>query len=190
MTPADALFVTSDHGMTPLHTELYPPELLVENGFTKVRPEGGIDPSSAAVAMVSSGVAHVFVNRSAPAETLDSVEALLTAFRVRGESPWDRVARRNSAGDLGLDAPESGDLILLAKPGYHLSMSLKPGRLFGPSEEYGGHGYRAAFPQLDATFLAAGPGIPPERIEEMPSTLIASRVAAALGIEPPRNAAR
>jgi predicted AlkP superfamily pyrophosphatase or phosphodiesterase len=190
LTPADALFVTADHGMTPLHTELYPAELLVENGFTKVRGESGIDPSSAAAAMVSSGVAHVYVNRQAPAGTLDRVEAVLAAFRVRGESPWDRVVRRAAAGELALDAPESGDLILLAKPGYHLSMGMRPGRLFGPSEEYGGHGYRAAYPQLDATFLAAGPGVVPGRAEEMSSTLIASRVAASLAIEPPRNAAR
>ena len=192
LTPADVLFVTSDHGMTPLHTELYVPELLVENGFTRVGADGKIDPASSAVAMVSSGVAHVYVNPSAPAGTLDSVEALLSDFRVRGESPWDRVLRRNSPGavELAIDAPESGDLILLAKPGYHLSMSLKPDRLFGPSEEYGGHGYRAAFPQIDATFLAMGPGIAPGRIDEMSSTLIASRVAAALGIDPPKNARR
>jgi hypothetical protein len=190
LTPADTIFVTADHGMTPLHTELYPPELLVENGFTKVRPDGGIDPASAAVAMVSSGVAHVYVNPAAPAGTLDRVEALLAGFQVRGESPWDRVFRREAAGDLGLDAPESGDLILLAKPGYHLSMTLKAGRLSGPAVEYGGHGYRAVYPDLDATFLAEGPGVVPGRTEEMSSTLIASRVAASLGIEPPRNARR
>ena len=190
LTPRDYLFVTSDHGMTPLHTEIYPPELLVENGFTKLGKDRNFDPSSTAVAMVSSGAAHVYVNPTAPAGTLDSVEKLLSAFRVRGESPWDVVVRREAAGDLALDAPESGDLILLAKPGYHLSMSLRPGRLSGPSEEYGGHGYRAAYPEIDATFLAMGPGISNEKIDEMSSTLIASRVAAALGIDPPRNARR
>ncbi|HKA36268.1 MAG TPA: alkaline phosphatase family protein, partial [Thermoanaerobaculia bacterium] len=157
LTPADALLVTADHGMTPLHTELFPSQLLVENGFTKVRGESGIDPSSAAAALASSGVAHVYVNPAAPAGTLDRVEAVIAAFRAGGESPWDRVVRREAAGDLALDAPESGDLIILAKPGYHFSMAMKPGRVSGPSEEYGGHGYRAAYPELDATFLAAGP---------------------------------
>jgi hypothetical protein len=42
---------------------------------------------------------------------------------------------------------------------------------------------------VDATFFAAGPGIPRERVEKIGSWQIAARVARALGIEPPRNAA-
>lgn len=190
LTPQDALFVTSDHGMTPLFTELYPDEILRENGFLKVAADGTIDPSSAALAMATSGIAHVHVNRAAPVGTLDAVERLLSGFRIDGESPWDRIARRAQAHDLSLDAPESGDLILLSKPGIALSMRMTPGVTSGPAEEYGGHGYRAAFPDLDATFLAAGPGIARGRVDEISSTRIAARIAAALGIAPPRNAAR
>jgi hypothetical protein len=60
----------------------------------------------------------------------------------------------------------------------------------GRAEEYGGHGYRAAYRDLDATFLAAGPGVPRGRVEEISSMTIAARMAAALGIEPPRQAQR
>ena len=190
LTPGDALFVTSDHGMTPLFTEIYPAELFVENGFLRVARDGAFDPSSPAVVMASSGVAHVYVNPQAPPGTLDRVERLLADFRVGGESPWDRLVRRSEAHDLALDAPESGDLIVLAKPGYHFSMRAKPGLVSGPAEEYGGHGYRAAYRDLDATFLAAGSGVQPGRVEEIRSETIASRIAAALGIAPPRNAAR
>jgi predicted AlkP superfamily pyrophosphatase or phosphodiesterase len=190
LTPADALFVTSDHGMTPLWTEIYLAEVFVESGLLRVTPDGGFDPSSAAVAMASSGIGHVYVNPKAPPGTIDRVERLLADFRVAGESPWDRLVRRSAARDLGLDAPESGDLIVLAKPGVHFSMRLKPGLVSGPAEEYGGHGYRAAYPDLDASFLAAGAGVQPGRVEEMPSDLIASRVAAALRIVPPRQARR
>ncbi len=187
LTPRDAIFVTSDHGMTPLWTELYPDEILREGGLVTPGP-GGIDPSSRTAAMATSGVAHVYVNPTAAAGTLEEAERLLSQFRVGGETPWDRVVRREQAGSIALDAPESGDLILLAKPGYHLSMRMVPGRTSGPSEEYGGHGYRAAFPELDATFVAAGPGVPQGRVEEMSSTTIAARIASALGIAPPRHA--
>src|SRR5262249_7704364 len=190
LTPADALFVTADHGMTPLHTELFPSQLLVENGFTKVRGESGIDPSSAAAALASSGVAHVYVNPAAPAGAVARVEAGVAGFRAGGESPWDRVVRREAAGDLGLDAPESGDLIILAKPGYHFSMAMKPGRVSGPSEEYGGHGYRAAYPELDATFLAAGAGGGSGRAPGEALPLPASRGPPGPRGEPPRHTPR
>jgi hypothetical protein len=53
----------------------------------------------------------------------------------------------------------------------------------------GGHGYLNVHPQLDATLLAAGPGIRPGRVPRIRSWEIAARVAAALGMEPPRQAA-
>ncbi len=77
------------------------------------------------------GVAHVYVNHAAAAGTLEEAERLLSEFRVGGESSWDRVVLRGQAGALALDAPESGDLILLAKPGFHLSMRMVPGRTSG-----------------------------------------------------------
>ncbi len=191
LTPRDALFVTSDHGMTPLRLEVYPGEILRERGFvTTGSRDSTIDPSSSAVAFATSGLAHVYVNPRAPAGTLDEVERLLIGFAVAGESPWDRIVRRAAAGELTLDAPESGDLILLSKPGIGVSMRMDPGVTSGPAEEYGGHGYRAAYRDLDATFLAAGPGVPRGRVEEISSRSIAMRVAAALGIEPPRQAER
>jgi hypothetical protein len=190
LTPRDALFVTADHGMTPLRLEVYPDEILREAGFVKAAGRDSFDPSSDVVAPATSGLAHVYVNPAAPPDTLDRVERLFSAFRVAGESPWDRIVRRAAAGDLTLDAPESGDLILLSKPGIALSARMEAGVTSGPAEEYGGHGYRAAYRDLDATFLAAGPGVPPGRVEEISSITVAARMAAALGIEPPRQAQR
>jgi hypothetical protein len=189
LTPRDALFVTSDHGMTPLYAEIYPNEILKRAGLVRMAVGDSFDPGSPAVALATSGVAHVYINPAAPPGTLEAVRRELTAFRLPdGESPWDRVVLREQAGELTLDAPESGDLILLAKPGIGLSVK-RPGFTSGRSEEYGGHGYRAAFAELDATFLAAGPGVSRGRVKEISSTTIAARVAASLGIEPPRNAA-
>jgi predicted AlkP superfamily pyrophosphatase or phosphodiesterase len=189
LSPGDAIFVTSDHGMVPLVTAVYPDEILRQAGFLRLTEDGKIDPSSAAVAITSSGVANVYLNpATAPPGTLDAVQKALSEFRVDGQSPWDRVVRRADAGDLGLDAPESGDLILLSRPGISLTMRVTPGRVTGTPLDLGGHGYRNVFPALDATFLAAGPGIARERVEEFPSWRIAARVSRALGIQPPRDA--
>ncbi|MGH9369557.1 MAG: alkaline phosphatase family protein [Thermoanaerobaculia bacterium] len=190
LSPRDAIFVTSDHGMVPLLSAVYPNEVLRQAGFLRLAADGRIDPGSAAVAITTSGIAHVYVNAAtAPPGALEAIERLFAGFRPDGESPWDRVARRSAAGDLGLDAPESGDIILLARPGVSVSMRAGHGRLTGRPADYGGHGYRNAFAPLDATFLAAGPGIAPERVEEFPSWRIASRLCRALGIQPPRDAA-
>ena len=45
------------------------------------------------VAPATSGLAHVYVNPSAPPGTLDRLERLLSGFQVAGESPWDRIVR-------------------------------------------------------------------------------------------------
>ena len=189
LTPRDAIFVTSDHGMTPLWAEVYPDELLREAGLLKLAADGTIDPASSVVAIASGGVAHVYANPAADADVIEPARRALDGLRVRGEPVWDRVVRRAEAGELGLDAPESGDLIFLAKPGIAVSMSMSAGRASGPAEEYGGHGYRAAYRDLDATFLAAGPGIARGRAAEIASQTIAARVAEVLGIQPPRQAA-
>ncbi len=189
LAPTDTLFVTSDHGMVPIWTSIYPNEILREAGLLSLSSDGSIDPGSAAAAMAGGGIAHVFLNpATASPEEAQAIERLFAGFRVNGESPFDRMVRRADAGPLGLDAPESGDLILLARPGISVSMRVVPGHTSGTPVDYGGHGYRNVFPALDATLLAAGPGIAHERVEEFPSWRIAARVCHALGIRPPRDA--
>ena len=127
-------------------------------------------------------------NPSADSTALDRAERAIAAFQIRGSSPFDRIVRRENAGELGLNAPESGDLIVLARPGY-LFVNAAEGDVVRESHSYGGHGYRNVYPEVDATFFAAGPGIPAERVDSIGSWQIAARVARALGIAPPRQAA-
>ena len=187
----DTIFVTSDHGMTPVWTEIYVNELLRRAGFLKVDADRRLDPTSQAVAVVETGIAHVYLNAGVDRSVLDRIETLLRDFTVRGEQPWEQIVRREQAGALGLDAPESGDLIVLAKPGFRMLKGLS-GRLspVGLPAELGAHGYSNAHPQLSASLLAAGPGITHQRVDTIDSWQIAARVARSLGIDPPRNAAR
>jgi hypothetical protein len=143
------------------------------------------------VAIVEGAIAHVYVNGSADPALLEQIETALKDLKVRGESPWERIVKRSEAGSLGLDAPESGDVIVLARPGYHLSRRTPdPATPIGLPTEYGAHGYRNAYPEIQACYLAAGPGIAKGHVDSINSWQIAARVAAALGIEPPRNAER
>jgi predicted AlkP superfamily pyrophosphatase or phosphodiesterase len=187
----DAIFVTSDHGMTPVWTEIYVNDLLRRAGFLKLDAGGRLDPTSQAVAVVETGIAHVYLNAGVDRSVLDRLETTLREFRVRGEPPWEQIVRREQAGALGLNAPESGDLIVLAKPGFRMLRSLSErSSPVGLPAELGAHGYSNAHPEVSASFLAAGPGIAHERVDSINSWQIAARVARALGIEPPRDAAR
>lgn len=190
LSPGDSIFVTSDHGMTPLFAELSVNQILHDAGLVRLDERGRISSASPTIAVTSSGIAHVHVNPDASSDALDRAERAIRDYRVRGESPFDRIVRREDAGDLRLRAPESGDLIVLAKPGVALSSRVREGASpVALPRNYGGHGYRNVYPQIDATFFAAGPGIPRARVDTIGSWQIAARVARALKIEPPRQAA-
>jgi hypothetical protein len=188
LTPSDSLFVTSDHGMTAIFANIAINRILRDAGLVTLDERKRVAPSSPVLAVASSGIAHVHRNPSADHAALDRAERALAEFRVEGESPFDRIVRREDAGDLGLNAPESGDLIVLAKPGYQF-VNGADGDAVRESRSYGGHGYRNVYPQLDAAFFAVGPGITRERVESIGSWQIAAWVARALGIRPPRQAA-
>jgi predicted AlkP superfamily pyrophosphatase or phosphodiesterase len=187
LAPTDSLFVTSDHGMTAIFADIAINRILQDAGVVTVDQRKKVASSSPVMAVASSGIAHVYRNPSADRTALDRAQGAITEFRVREVSPFDRIVRREDAGDLGLNAPESGDLIVLAKPGYQF-ISGADGDAVRESHSYGGHGYRNVYPQIDATFFAVGPAIPHERVESIGSWQIAARVAKALGIAPPRNA--
>jgi len=190
LSPADSLFVTSDHGMTAIWGEISINEILSEAGLVKLDSERNVASTSPLVGVPASGIAHVYVNPAGAPGALDRAEQVLKAFRVRGESPFDRIVRREDAEELRLRAPESGDLIVLAKPGFLFTKKIEEGAPVGERRDYGGHGYRNVYPELGATFFAAGPGIPPSRADTIGSWEIAARVARALGIEPPAKAAK
>jgi predicted AlkP superfamily pyrophosphatase or phosphodiesterase len=191
LRPDDSLFVTGDHGMTAIWAEISIIDLLREAGLVQLDAQRKILPSSDLLPVPVSGIVHVYRNPKGAPDALDRAEKILREFRVREESPFDRIVRREAAGDLGLRAPESGDLIALAKPGYLFAREAREdGALVGERADYGGHGYRNVYPEVDATFFAAGPGIPHRKVAAIGSWEIAARVAKALGISPPRDAAK
>jgi hypothetical protein len=105
-----------------------------------------------------------------------------------GEPLFDTVALRGEAATLGLDHPNSGDLVLLARPG----TSLRPGfprqggqaPLLLPPDLASQHGY-GPDPALDGLFFHVGPGLETARVPVVRAVDVAARVAARLGLSPP-----
>jgi hypothetical protein len=189
LRPDDSIFVTGDHGMTAIWAEISIIDILREAGLVRLDADRKVSASSPLLPVPASGIVHIYRNPSAGPDTLDRAERIVRDFRVAGESPFDRIIRREDAKDLGLQAPESGDLIVLARPGYLFAREARAdGALVGERGDYGGHGYRNVYPEIDATLFAAGPGIPHQVVDSIGSWEIAALVAKALGIAPPRDA--
>src|SRR4029453_14967557 len=109
----DSLFVTGDHGMTAIWAEISIIDILREAGLVSLDAGRKVSESSPLLPVPTSGIVHIYRNPRAAPVTLDRAERIVRDFRVGGESPFDRIVRREDAESLGLRAPESGDLIVL-----------------------------------------------------------------------------
>jgi predicted AlkP superfamily pyrophosphatase or phosphodiesterase len=143
-----------------------------------------------AYAVANGGMAHVYVDAGGDAAArkrlLAELAARYLAWQVNGEKPVEEALTREEAARLGLDNPASGDLILFARHGYQFR-ALSKGKESAPSQAYGAHGYLNSYADMQASFLAIGAGITPHRGGTIQATDVARRVAALLGIAPPRR---
>jgi predicted AlkP superfamily pyrophosphatase or phosphodiesterase len=189
--------VVSDHGMTPVHTSLDPAVLLRDKGYLATDEKGKVLPEKSSVLAVSDGgISHLYLGPGLAADpaarerTLAELRTLFADWKVGEAHPLARVLTRKEAAAVGLDHPNSGDLILFAQEGYAFreGSDLKDGaRASFPTPVYGMHGYLNTNPDVQGIFLALGPGLKPGRIAPLSSTEVAGKVAGWLGIERPRR---
>jgi len=170
----DAIFVISDHGMAPIHSEVYVNTILEQAGLL-CYGEGAnypIDTSaSRAVAFAAGGAVNVYINLRGreqlgivPLQDYvgvqdEIVHALQSAEGLDGEPIFARVLRREELSALHLDAPQSGDVFAQARLGYALSDWRGNPRVVEPATYFGQHGYNSAVPEMRAIWLAAGQGV-------------------------------
>lgn len=186
--------VVSDHGMVPVHTLIDPNAPLAELGLLATEPEAAAAADGpTAFAIADGGAAHVHVEADGDAAAAAARMAVLTRiadryadWRVDGEAPVERAFTRQEAARIGLDHPNGGDLILFAHPGF-LFRHLPESAASAPSPLYGGHGHLGTHPEVQALYMAIGAGVRPGRGGALHATEVARRVAAWLGIEPPRR---
>jgi predicted AlkP superfamily pyrophosphatase or phosphodiesterase len=174
--------VVSDHGMVPVHTAVDPNALLAELGL--LAKEGAAATAGpTAFAVGDGGAAHVYLQNGSEAVLAD-LASRFTAWRIGGEAPIEKVAGRQEAARLGLDHPNSGDLILFAREGY-VFRQLPGGKSAAPAPIFGAHGYLSSRPEMQGIYMAIGAGVAPGAGRTVRATEVAPRVAAWLGIAPP-----
>lgn len=87
---------------------------------------------------------------------------------------------------------DSGDVLIVTRPGYHLDFNAGTGtsigNLFQPSTFFGQHGYDPNLPEMKAIFYAAGPDFKERELSNVDNIDVAPTVADVLGIKPPMDA--
>ncbi len=192
----DVLLVVSDHGHMPIHDEVRVNRVLEEAGLVEVvRDPGGrrIAPTTRMAAISSGGIANIYLNlegrepggvvrRSEAGELLARAARALADLEQNGEPVVERIYRRDEAAEIGLDSPNSGDLIVFFRPGFATSWSLD-GEPIAPTSYYGQHGYLAAHNAMCGMLFARGAGVRRRQLDELAATDVAPLVAAWLGFD-------
>jgi predicted AlkP superfamily phosphohydrolase/phosphomutase len=174
------LIVTSDHGMAPaaklVHVNLALRQAGLERHAEHLRYCILLNSEEWAGGTVSAG------ERDA---VLDRVQGALEA--IRDPATGERVVR----GIRRLDAPA-------AMPGADLLFDLAPGYAAGDASSgpvvesapwpFGTHGFAPDRDDMQAVFVAAGPGFAAGESRPMRSIDVAPLIARLLGIDPPRHA--
>jgi predicted AlkP superfamily pyrophosphatase or phosphodiesterase len=174
------VLVVSDHGMTPAHTLLDLDALLRDWGLAAQADAAG-----------GGGICHVYIQPGLPDRErfLEALRSRLAAWTVDGDHPVERVFTRAEAAEIGMEHPNSGDLILFARPGYYFRDADDPvgDAPVLPAQIYGKHGYLNTHPAMQGIYLVLGHGVAKGSAGTVRNTDVAGRVAGWLGIEPPRR---
>jgi len=192
----DALVVVSDHGMVPIHEVVRPNMVLETAGLLKTVSDGRrqrIAPDTSMVATASGAAINLYLNLEGRepdgvvslSEAPDLLRRAARAFadlEVEGRPVTEKIFTRAEAAAVGLDSPNSGDLVVFLAPGFAASAGLD-GPNHEPSRYYGQHGYLASHDEMCGMLFARGAGIKKNRSGEIPATAVAPMVARWLGFE-------
>jgi predicted AlkP superfamily pyrophosphatase or phosphodiesterase len=174
--------VVSDHGFAPVSKEVNLGVAFVQAGLIRLGPDGTATSWEAAP-WVSGGSAGVVLARPDDPALQARVDAVLARLAADPESGVLRVADRSAVARAGGDGRDYA--FVDAKAGYMFG-----GRLVGPlvtaSEEKGVHGYFPDRPEMHATLILQGPGVPVGRnLGEVDMRRIAPTLAHILGVPLP-----
>jgi len=183
-----AVVVVSDHGMAPVHSRIDADVLLRDKGVLTAGADGKPAAGTRAYSVAAGGVAHVYVDPATPdrERLIGELKSYLAGWREGGKRPIVQVLTRAEAAPLGLDHPDSGDLILFAADGYVFDSGAGERRAITPTGTYGSHGYLNTDPRMASIYMAVGGGLAHGSAGTVRSTDVAGRGAQWLGIEKPR----
>lgn len=99
--------------------------------------------------------------------------------------------RRDRERDFHVFSEDTGDVLVVTVPGYHLDFNAGTGTsvgdFFQPSTFFGQHGCDPRLPEMKAIFYAAGPDFKRRNLKDIDNVDIAPSVAELLGINPPKD---
>jgi len=196
------LFVVSDHGVAPAHSQVYINTILARQGLLAYQEWAGgtrARPSRTKALAVSTGAgAHVYINLRGrerggivPESDYTVVEnAVVAALEgvtdEAGQPVFGRIVRRDGLQALGLNAATAGDLLVQAAPGFAINDQLGSSNTLAPVTQYGQHGYVAGLPEMHAFFFAVGRGVRPGvQVGPVHIVDLAPTVDQLLGLKPP-----
>jgi hypothetical protein len=176
-----ALFVASDHGFAPIHTELRPGILFREAGLVEV--DGAGRPVRWRAGLTANGgSAYVYLADPADAAAARAVRALL-APHVGPGRPIKRVLDAKQIAAIGGDP--AAFLALEAADGYDFQEGVQGSWETRRTGAHGHHGWFPDDPAMRASFLAYGAGIRPGALGDVRLIDVGPTVAAWLGIRLP-----
>jgi len=150
--------------------------------------------------VADGGVAHVYlsvagrdkegvIEAGAAEAAARAVRDALAATRDGDARVFERVLLRGEAKKLGLDRPESGDVIVFARPGYRLvDRATTTVQITREPDARAAAGYASTAPESRGFLLALGRGIRAHTAKG-PEALVdvAARVARSIGVKPPKQ---
>ena len=99
--------------------------------------------------------------------------------------------RRGRERDFHVFSEDTGDVLVVTIPGYHLDFNAGTGTAIGdffqPSTFFGQHGHDPRLREMKAIFYAAGPDFKRRTLKEVDNVDIAPTIAELLDIKPPRD---
>jgi len=192
----DAIVVVSDHGMIPIHEIVRPNTVLEAAGLLKTVSDDGrlrIAPDTPMVAVASAAAINLYLNlagrepdgvvsASEAPELLRRAARAFADLEVEGRPVTEKIFTRAEAAAVGLDSPNSGDLVVFLAPGFAAAGGLD-GPDHEPSRYYGQHGYLASHDEMCGMLFARGAGIKKNRRGEVPAIEVAPMIARWLGFD-------
>jgi predicted AlkP superfamily pyrophosphatase or phosphodiesterase len=174
------VFVVSDHGFLPVGAEIKPNVLLVRAGLLTADEKGNI--TAGRIATVADG-GSFFIYWPDSEDLRSTVSQALKPLRDQGLL-WG-VVDRAALRDLG--AEPAAQMALEAPTGYGFS-SEAAGDMISPGKGITGtHGYLPFRRELEASFIAWGPGIKAGvELHTIRMTEIAPTILKAMGIDDPK----
>jgi predicted AlkP superfamily pyrophosphatase or phosphodiesterase len=180
------VIITTDHGFKKVQTGIWPNVALRKAGL--IEASGASVTKCDAYVVVEGGLAFAYVTDPAKRESR-AAEAARDLRRPRRRGQSDR--RQADAHSIDIPTPAenqgTGDLILLANPGYAFQAKVDGDATTGdPKNYYGTHGYAASDPEMDGVFIAWGYGIKPgATLGKISNRDVAPTIAELLGVPLP-----